>query len=111
MVDQREALAVTTQIKMADEDIIEKVLELYQICKSRGDRASLFMETMNGKDITVNFTIKCPAGPPPAGTSSSARRRWKTPSQIRRDKERSFSIFLRYLSFFILNNQIKIGIT
>ena len=76
------------QIKMADEEMIEKVLELYQICKSRGDRASLFMETMNGKDITVNFTIKCPAGPQPAGTGSSSRRRWKTPSQLRRDKER-----------------------
>ena len=75
------------QIKMADEEIIEKDLELYQICKSRGERANLFIETMNGKDLTVNFTIKCPAGPPPAGTSSSARRRWTTPSQIKRDKE------------------------
>ena len=72
---------------MADDEIILKVLELYQNCKARGDNASLFMETIKGKDIKVSLHIFCPAGSKPAGSSSVARKRWKTPSQIRRDQE------------------------
>ena len=73
------------QIKMADEDTIAKLLELYQKCKMNGENASFFMETMKGKDTTITFTINCPAaGAPPADPI----RRRKTPSQLRRDKER-----------------------
>jgi hypothetical protein len=76
------------QIKMADDYIIGKLLELYQKCRRKGEKASLFMETMNGKDTIITFTIKCAAGFQPASRSSCPRRRWKTPSQLRRDKER-----------------------
>ena len=55
---------------MADDKIIVKVLELFQTCKARGDNASLFMETMKGKDIKVSLNIFCPAGTPPAVSSS-----------------------------------------
>ena len=69
-------------MKMATDDTIATLLELFQRCKKNGDHASLFMETMNGQDDKITFIINCPAG------SSCPRRRWKTPSQLRRDKER-----------------------
>ena len=74
-------------MKMATDDTIATLLELFQRCKKNGDHASLFMETMNGQDNKITFSINCPAGSQPAG-SSCPRRRWKTPSQLRRDKER-----------------------
>ena len=47
------------------EDTTKELLELYQKCKARGESATFFMETMNGKDITITFRVK-PAGSPPA---------------------------------------------
>ena len=45
-------------------------------------------ETMNCKDISENFWIKCPNGHQQAATTSSGRRRLKTPFQIRRYKNK-----------------------
>ena len=72
---------------MADEDTFKKLLDLYQECKRKGDRACLVMETMNGKD-TFTFTVNKAAGAPVEFRNSCPRRRWKTPSQVKRDKLR-----------------------
>ena len=45
------------------------------------------METMNGQDITITFKVK-PAGPPPDDRGLYTKKRWKTPSQLRRDNAR-----------------------
>ena len=73
---------------MADEATVKQLLELYHKCKQNGEKASFFMETMNGVDTTITFTIKCSAGTPADSTRRSPRGRWKTPSQLKRDKER-----------------------
>ena len=74
---------------MASEVTVKAVLELFQNCKSRGERASLSMETMNGKDITFSFSVHGPTGSPVVEEGRShPSRRWKTPSQLRRDKQR-----------------------
>ena len=70
---------------MADDDTLAKLLELYQSCKLKGERASLFLETKNGTQ-SYTFTINEPAGAPEERRSVS--RRWKTPSQLKRDKKR-----------------------
>ena len=70
---------------MADEDTLAKLLELYQGCKLRGERASLFLETKNGKQ-SITFTVNDPVGVPEG--KSSQMRRWKTPSQLKRDRKR-----------------------
>ena len=73
---------------MASEVTPKELLELYQKCKARGQSATFFMETMNGKDITITFRVK-PAGSPPAFSGNFQKsRRWKTPSQLRRDQRR-----------------------
>ena len=70
---------------MADENIV-KLLEIYRKCKKNGEHASLFLETKNGKDLNITFSINCPeAGAPAAGLP---RRRRKTPSQLKRDNAR-----------------------
>ena len=71
---------------MADEATVKQLLELYHKCKQNGEKASFFMETMNGVDITITFTIKCTAGTPADRPRRSPRGRWKTPSQLKRDK-------------------------
>ena len=40
------------------------------------------------KDTTITFSVKTPAGPQQVVRDSCQRRRWKTPSQLKRDKER-----------------------
>ena len=72
---------------MADDSTLAKLLELYQSCKLKGERASLFLETKNGLE-SFTFTINEPTGSPAGGRSGSASRRWKTPSQLKRDKKR-----------------------
>jgi hypothetical protein len=73
---------------MASEDTTKELLELYQKCKARGESATFFMETMNVKDITITFKVK-PSGSPPAVPGNFQNfRRWKTPSQLRRDQRR-----------------------
>ena len=73
---------------MAGENTTQELLELYQKCKARGESATIFMETMNGKDITITFKVK-PAGSPPAASGNFQNsRRWKTPSQLKRDQRR-----------------------
>ena len=65
---------------------VKQLLELYQKCKKKGERASSFMETMNGMDTTITFTVKCPARKStPAGRFACPRSRWKTPSQLREE--------------------------
>ena len=76
---------------MADDDTISNLLELYQKCKQKGERASLLMETMDGKH-NITFSINGLAGKP-ADRRKSFPRRWKSPSQIRRDKERREEFF------------------
>ena len=71
---------------MADDDTICKLLEIYQKCKSKGEEASLIMETMNSKH-TITFTINKSAGTP-TDRSNCPKRRWKPPSQMKRDKIR-----------------------
>ena len=62
---------------------------LYQNYKLRKEKASIFMETMNGQDITITFSVKEQAGSPAnEGRRGCASKRWKTPSQLRRDKSR-----------------------
>ena len=73
---------------MASEVTVKAVLDLFQNCKSRGEKASLFMETMNGKDITFSFSVHGPTGSPEEERKPHPNGRWKTPSQLRRDKSR-----------------------
>ena len=74
---------------MAADDNIGKLLELFQKCKENGEKANLFMETMNGRETTITFSINFPTGALPAQRNSVPRRqRLKTPSQLTRDKER-----------------------
>ena len=70
------------------EDTTKDLLELYQKCKARGDSATLFMETMNGKDITITFRVKPAGSPSDVSGNFQKSRRWKTPSQLRRDERR-----------------------
>ena len=65
------------------------LLDLYQQSRMKGEWASLYMETMGGKDV---FTFKI--GSPQAGFSAgpwnpeSQSKRRKTPSCQRRDEKR-----------------------
>jgi hypothetical protein len=69
----------------SSKDTTKELLELYQKCKARAESATFFM-TMNQKDITITFKVK-PAGSPPAVPGNFQKsRRWKTPSQLRRDQ-------------------------
>ena len=69
-----DVLDLIVQINMADDDTLTKLLELYQNCKSKGDRASLLLETNAGVSV--------------GNGSSEQRRRRKPPSQIKRDNKR-----------------------
>ena len=80
---------------MASEVTVKAVLELFQNCKARGEKASLLMETMNGKNITFSFSVHGPTGSPVEEVRSHPTRRWKTPSQLRRDKERKEQFLAR----------------
>ena len=54
------------------------------------------METMNGQDITITFSDKEQAGPPESkGERGCSSKRWKTPSQLRRDKSRRENFFAK----------------
>ena len=90
------------QIKTTDKDTISKLLELYQKCKMNGESATLFLETKRGKDTTVTFTINSPG----AGTSPATPpiRRRKSPSQLRRDTERSKEFFAKKLDHPTIGN-------
>ena len=50
-------------IKMASKNTTTVLLELYKQCKSRGEKASLFMETVNGQNIPTTFTAKSAGAP------------------------------------------------
>ena len=69
-----DVLDLIVQINMADDDTLTKLLELYQNCNSKGDRASLLLETNAGVSV--------------GNGSSEQRRRRKPPSQIKRDNKR-----------------------
>ena len=51
------------QIKMAAKEINMQILVLYQSFNLESTRPASSWETMNGKDITDNFSIKSPNGP------------------------------------------------
>ena len=74
---------------MSGTQSLNLLLDLYQQSKEKGEWASLFMETKNGKDI-ITFRI----GSHPAGSSAETwtpgkhSRKGKTPSQQRRDLKR-----------------------
>ena len=69
------------QIKMAENETLIKLLELYRNGNAKGERASLFLETKNSNQ---SFTFTINAGVPVGNGSSEQRRRRKPPSQIKR---------------------------
>ena len=80
---------------MTDDDSLSRLLDLYQSCKSKGERASLFLETKNGMQ-SFTFTINSSTGGP-AERSSLNRRRWKSPSQLKRDNKRRHEFLAKKL--------------
>ena len=80
---------------MASEVTVKAVLELFQNCKSRGEKASLIMETMNEKDITFCFSVHGPTGSPVEEGRFHPSKRWKTSSQLRRDKQRNEQFLIK----------------
>ena len=104
----QDRIVLKIQIKMADEATVKQLLELYQKCKQNGEKASFFMETMNGVDTTITFTIKCLAGTPADSPRRSPRGRWKTPSQLKRDKERKEKFLAKKLDDPIDNGKKEV---
>ena len=80
---------------MASEVNFKAVLELFQNCESRGEKASLIMETMNEKDITFCFSVHGPTGSPVEEGRFHPSKRWKTSSQLRRDKQRKEQFLIK----------------
>ena len=86
---------------------INKLVELFHLSRSRGEKVSLSMESKDGKDSLV-FSINNPSGspvgsagswtppapsspwtwPPPPRPWPNLVRRKKTPSQLKRDQKR-----------------------
>ena len=79
---------------MATNDTVCKLLDLFQYSRSKGEKATLFLETRNGEE-TATFKVNT-AGPLPTFGAPAAdfpplngtRLRRKTPSQLRRDRRR-----------------------
>ena len=66
-------------------DTFSQLLDLYHQSRKRGEWVSLSLETREGKD-NVTFSInRNPAGLPARNAGS---KKWKTPSQLRRDQKR-----------------------
>ena len=80
---------------MATNDTVCKLLDLFQYSRSKGEKATLFLETRNGEK-TLTFKVHTSAGPLPTFGAPAAdfpplngtRLRRKTPSQLRRDRRR-----------------------
>ena len=91
----------------AETSTINKLVELFLMSRSKGERVSLSMESKDGKD-SLTFSINNPSGspagqtgnwtppapgspwtwPPPPRPWPPLIRRKKTPSQLRRDQKR-----------------------
>ena len=69
---------------MTGSEAFTALLETFQGCKRRGERATLFLETKNGNEVAT-LKVELPARP---GTTSVGLARKKSPSTVKRDKAR-----------------------
>ena len=72
------------------DDTLSQLLELFNQSRKRGEWVSLSLETKDGKDC-MTFSMRHPAGPPARNDmrwSPASAKKWKTPSQLRRDQKR-----------------------
>ena len=97
---------------------ISKLVDLFHLSRSKGEKVSLSMESKDGKD-SLTFSLNSPSGssfgqagswtPPPAPSSPwtwpplprpwpPLFRRKKTPSQLRRDQRRQQDFFAKKAS-------------
>ena len=65
-----------------------RLLEVFQECTRLGEEAGLFLETRNGL-VSANLSVKLPV-PRPGNSSTFIQAKKKTPSTLRRDRERKF---------------------
>ena len=76
---------------MTGDNTINVLLETFQQCRQRGDWATLSLETRNG-DEYATFQLKLPApratGTPGTPFSGSRSAKKKSPSRVRRDRQR-----------------------
>ena len=77
----------------ANNPTFNQLLEIYQQSRSKGEWASLSLETKGGQEI-IHFTIGGPAGNQ-AGQYRKDQVRRKTPSQLRRDQRRKVEFFAK----------------
>ena len=75
---------------MTGENTITTLLGIFQECKKRGDKASLFLETRNGEEfatfrvsLSASHTVRTPEKPS-FGTTTKT----KSPSTLKRDRKR-----------------------
>ena len=71
---------------MIGNDTITALLETFQGCKERGEKATLFLETRNGVQFAT-FKVKVPDSHQKDKTSLESTKK-KAPSTVKRDKER-----------------------
>ena len=71
---------------MIGNDTITALLETFQGCKERGEKATLFLETRNGVQFAT-FKVKLPVSHRTVKTSLESAKK-KSPSTVKRDKER-----------------------
>ena len=69
---------------MTGSEAFAALLETFQGCTRRGERATLFLETKNGNEVAT-LKVELPARP---GTTSVGLARKKSPSTVKRDKAR-----------------------
>ena len=69
---------------MTGSEAFTALLETFQGCTRRGERATLFLETKNGNEVAT-LKVELPARP---GTTSVGLARKKSPSTVKRDKAR-----------------------
>ena len=75
---------------MTGENTITTLLRIFQECKKRGEKASLFLETKNGEEfatfrvnLSASHTVRTPEKP---SFGTTAKR--KSPSTLKRDRKR-----------------------
>ena len=62
--------------------IFHNILEIYQRCKRNGEWAKVYLETQNGQEfVTISVCSS-------AGAAGVEKTKKKSPSQLRRDRER-----------------------
>ena len=98
-MDRRNSLYLTRTMDLSigqnimNGDAISLLLETFQELRRRGDQARLFLETRNG-DQFGNLQIKIPRSKPGA-PNTSTKIKPKSPSTIRRDRQRMESFLER----------------